>query len=510
MINAEGGGKWKPNIWPSYKRLPMNGAYCERKFLNGSNARFLVLKFDKPLQFNQIGTEGGLLPDAPVVLDQLLMSPAERADVIVDFSSFKVGDEILLLNLGPDSPFGSLPIDEEELANPETTGQVMQFRVVESTGQGNPGSIPTALPSIDRLSTTLPDRVLTLNEMMYEPLDIPIEADLGTAKEGRLRFADPITENPMVGDTEIWSIVNLTADAHPIHLHLVMFQVIDRIPTLELDAYDTPTLAELAPVVDGKPDINRITEINLTDLGQKFRTQKIVFETAVNLYNQMQHEWKGNKEYLLGQLIAQVERFIASDKIHITPPLFHQDDLRRRILITLNMSKVIQHIWEAIRFENTESLELVVDTDRPLRSTGDMLPWYTSRPWEFTRKSHINRVVLDSTWEASEAYELERNKAVTAWAKNDHLGFVVYYTYQGTPHTFYPDYLVRLANGTTLVLEVKGQDDQQNRTKREFLDEWVRAVNAHGGFGEWVWAVSKNPADIKKIISEAQCLKFVK
>ena len=138
-----------------------------------------------------------------------------------------------------------------------------------------------------------------------------------------------------------------------------------------------------------------------------------------------------------------------------------------------------------------------------IRATGDMLPWYTARPWEFTRKSHINRVVFDSTWEASEAYELERNQTVTAWAKNDHLGFVIYYTYQGTPHAFYPDYLVRLANGTTLVLEVKGQDDQQNRTKREFLDEWVRAVNAHGGFGKWAWAVSKNPADLPGILQKA-------
>jgi type III restriction enzyme len=280
---------------------------------------------------------------------------------------------------------------------------------------------------------------------------------------------------------------------------------IDRIPTLELDAYETPTLVELAPVLDGKPDINRISEINLIELGQKYRTQKIVFETAVNLYNQMQHKWRGNKEYLLGQLIAQAERFILSDRIYITPPLFHQDDMRRRILITLNMSKVIQHIWEAIRFENAESLELVVDTDRPIRSTGDMLIWYTARPWEFTRKSHINRVVFDSTWEASEAYELDRKRndpIVTAWVKNDHLGFVVYYTYQGTPHMFYPDYLVRLANGTTLVLEVKGQDDQQNRTKREFLDEWVRSVNAHGGFGKWAWAVSKNPADLLGILSQ--------
>ena len=277
---------------------------------------------------------------------------------------------------------------------------------------------------------------------------------------------------------------------------------IEQVPPLELDAYNTPTLAELAPVVDGKPDINRITEISLQELGEEYRTQKIVFETAISVYEQMQADWKGNKEYLLGQVIAIVERFITSDKIRITPPLFYQDDLRRRILITLNLSKVGEHIKGAIRAANTESLELVVDTDHPIRSTADMLTWYTSRPWEFTQKSHINRVVFDSTWEASEAYELERNALVTAWAKNDHLGFVVNYAYQGTPHAFYPDYLVRLANGTTLVLEVKGQDDQKNRTKREYLAEWVKAVNEHGGFGHWAWAVSKNPADLVEIIRQ--------
>jgi type III restriction enzyme len=216
----------------------------------------------------------------------------------------------------------------------------------------------------------------------------------------------------------------------------------------------------------------------------------------------MQNEWKGNKEYLLGQVIANVEKFINSDRIHITPPLFYQDELRRRLIITLNLSKVGEHIKGAIRAANTESLELVVDSDHPLRSTSDMLIWYTSRPWEYTKKSHINRVVFDSKWEATEAYELERNENVTAWVKNDHIGFVIYYTYQGTHHTFYPDYLVRLTNGVTLALEVKGQDDQRNRTKREYLDEWVKAVNAHGGFGQWAWAVSLNPADLPDILEK--------
>lgn len=231
-------GIWNPEFFgdtivvngKTWPYLEVEPRLYRLRFLNGCNSRFLVLKFDQTLQFNLIGIEGGLLPDTPLVLQQLLLAPAERADVIVDFSSFKPGDEIVLLNQGPDSPFGSLPIEPEDLANPETTGLVMQFKVVELTDQGNPGSIPTSLPPISQLTTELPERDLTLNEMMYEPEDIPIEADLGTGRDGRLRFADPITENPMLGDTEIWRIINLTADAHPIHLHLVVFQVVDRIP----------------------------------------------------------------------------------------------------------------------------------------------------------------------------------------------------------------------------------------------------------------------------------------
>src|SRR5690606_28226678 len=121
---------------------------------------------------------------------------------------------------------------------------------------------------------------------------------------------------------------------------------IDKIKTLELNAYDTRLIAELAPVVEGRPDITKISSIDLEELGQKYRTQRIIFETARDVYDQMQPNWKGNKEVLLAQLIKIVERIINSDIIRINPPLFYQDDLRRRIIITLNMNKIVQHIWE--------------------------------------------------------------------------------------------------------------------------------------------------------------------
>ena len=275
----------------------------------------------------------------------------------------------------------------------------------------------------------------------------------------------------------------------------------EKVSPLELNASQTASLAELAPIVDGKPSVSDISSIDLENLAHEYRTQRIIFETARDVYDQMQASWQGSRHFLIAQLVRLVERFILSDRIIITPALFNQDDLRRRLIITLNMTKVVQHIRDAIRFENTERLEPVFDRDRPIRSTGDMAIWYTGKPCEHTERSHINMCVYDSTWEASEAFELDRSPLVDAWAKNDHLGFEVLYVHRGVVRKYRPDFLIRLKSGDMLVLETKGQDDDQNRTKRQFLAEWTKAVNQHGGFGRWRSDVSRDPGDIKDILA---------
>ena len=100
----------------------------------------------------------------------------------------------------------------------------------------------------------------------------------------------------------------------------------------------------------------------------------------------------------------------------------------------------------------------------------------------------------------SSAYELDRAEEIDAWVKNDHLGFEILYIWQGVVKKYRPDFLIRLANGQTVVLEVKGEDSQENRTKRQFLDDWVKAVNEHGGFGLWAWDVSLQPKEVVDII----------
>jgi len=278
-----------------------------------------------------------------------------------------------------------------------------------------------------------------------------------------------------------------------------------KVKPIKLDAYEIITLVNMAPIVQGKPDVTQIKTVDLEDLGRKFRWQKIIFEASRDVYEMMKPNWKGNKDYLLAQVIGIVESFLSTNKIEIHPPLFKQDDLRKRILLTLSMNTIVQHIWEAIRFENTEKIEPIFDNDKPIRSTGDMLSWRTAKPCEYTKKSHINFCVFDSTWEASESFELDRNPNVESWVKNDHLGFKIYYIFNGVVLSYYPDFIIKLKTGNFLVLETKGQETEKDVTKRNFLAEWIKAVNEHGGFGKWKWAVSSNPADVAGILNEA-CL----
>lgn len=215
------------------------------RLLNGCNSRFLILKMvsnplaarpaTATLPFWQIGTEGGFLP-APVMLDQLLLGLAERADVIVDFTGLPVGTQIFMINEGPDEPFGRGVAGVDFLpADPNTTGQVMMFQVgpLLSVDASTPPA-QLVLPTLTPLGAPSVTRRLSLNEemSMLLPGVGPKAALLGILDGGgnpvSLMWMDAITENPALNATEVWEFYNFTADAHPIHIHEVMFQVVDR------------------------------------------------------------------------------------------------------------------------------------------------------------------------------------------------------------------------------------------------------------------------------------------
>jgi FtsP/CotA-like multicopper oxidase with cupredoxin domain len=220
------------------------------RFLNGCQSRFLILDFGRipGVEVWQIGNEGGFLA-APVNLtevndNRLLMGLAERVDVVVDFTNVPVGEHVLR-NLGPDEPFGGgIPGVDFEPADAASTGQVLQFRVVPAAAP-DPSTPPRflVLPQITRLTggTTRPLALLEEMSQFDEPPeefeDAPTEAHLGTvdgdpntetASVTPLGWDDDVTENPQVGDTEDWEFYNATGDAHPMHIHEVLFQVVDR------------------------------------------------------------------------------------------------------------------------------------------------------------------------------------------------------------------------------------------------------------------------------------------
>lgn len=278
----------------------------------------------------------------------------------------------------------------------------------------------------------------------------------------------------------------------------------ENVKAIEIDPYESITEAELAAIIAGKPNPAALTEIDLKEIGEKFRLQSIIFRIASTIYNsEKKPDWKGSKETFLIQLVRIIEQFIYSEKIRIKNPLFNQDDTRKRILIMLNMNKVIQHIWNEIRAVNTTELTPVFDKEHPIRSTDDVRTWWTSKPCENFSGSHINFTVVDSDWEFLEARKINDSTDVTSFVKNDHLGFAILYNYQGVIRKYFPDFIIRLNNGIHLVLETKGQDNEQNKTKLAFLDEWCRAVNQHSGFGKWQWAVSFDPNDLDAIIKDA-------
>ena len=232
------------NTWPF---LNVERRRYRFRLLNGCNSRFLILDVSNVpgVQVWQIGNEGGFLP-APVDItaangNRLLMAPAERADVIIDFTHVPLG-QYVLGNVGPDEPFGGgVPGHDFSAADPDSTGQVLQFRVIPAAGS-DPSTPPQflTLPAIALLPIeTITRRLALIEEGSSFFADAPAEARLGTIdgdpNTGTGAWAanmwmDDVTENPRAGDTEVWEFYNTTVDAHPIHIHEVLFEVVNRQP----------------------------------------------------------------------------------------------------------------------------------------------------------------------------------------------------------------------------------------------------------------------------------------
>ena len=211
--------------WPFLEVEPRQYRF---RLVNGSNARFYNLKLNKGLPFLVIATDDGYL-DTAVSSPNVIIGPGERYEVIIDFSGLKAGKQILMSNSAR-TPFpGGAKVVKG------TTDTVMQFRVVANTsglGLANIAAGTNLRPTnpIVNIKNAVPQikRQLTLNEVIGP--GGPLELVLNNTKYNGVveGFTTRDTEQPQVGATELWEIINISADAHPIHTHLASFQIVDR------------------------------------------------------------------------------------------------------------------------------------------------------------------------------------------------------------------------------------------------------------------------------------------
>ena len=265
--------------WPALAVEPRPYRF---RFLNGSDSRFYVLEFGNPgMDFLQVGTDDGLLPQA-VSLNRLVIAPGERAELVVDFTGLE-NQSITLFNYGPDEPFKGLNADGSlsdgeggtlDPANSASTGQIMQFQVTKplKVNRGLPiasVSEGTQLrPALEDLGTSSISRKLGLFEGSDEygrlqPFLGAITTPGGPIQS--LTWVDAITENPALNAEEEWEVYNFTADAHPVHLHLVAFQILNRQEILSYTITEKDQLQH-----DGSYGIGGVVDLGSITYGDTF------------------------------------------------------------------------------------------------------------------------------------------------------------------------------------------------------------------------------------------------
>lgn len=217
-------------IWPYLEVEPRKYRF---RLLNGSNARTVALRLleqstGKPgPALYEIGSDGGFMENTAVLGDpgdpsspRLTLAPAERADVIVDFSAYAGRSFFLSNNAMPDHADGELPIP-----------QLMLFKVGSAVSEPDTSSLPMKMRPIPRMS---PQNAAATRQIVFGEADMPDGSQM-LLLNGK-RWSDPVVEKPVLGTTEVWELANTTGDLHPFHIHLVRFQVLDRTP-FDVDAY---------------------------------------------------------------------------------------------------------------------------------------------------------------------------------------------------------------------------------------------------------------------------------
>jgi type III restriction enzyme len=301
-------------------------------------------------------------------------------------------------------------------------------------------------------------------------------------------------------------------DGYVFDVHQRVRVNLNGVPYLRIEPMSEPTEVVAKPTAGyriGRPDrLGPGSEVlhDRNPFHREKRLQASVYEIAAELTHRLKakrDDW--NARHLLFPQVLNIVWEYLEERVVVAG-----DTPLEEIALLKYKQRIIERLTEAIEpdIEAGEPPILpVIERFRPIGFTSEVL-FRTVRPSVGTTKSHISHVVLDAPqWEHSVAFQLERMPEVVAYARNDHLDFTIPYEWQGTRHEYRPDYLIRFRQSgegeLKVILEVKGFETEQDRQKEAAAKRWVLAVNHHGEFGQWAFAICKEPQSLKETLRKA-------
>jgi type III restriction enzyme len=280
---------------------------------------------------------------------------------------------------------------------------------------------------------------------------------------------------------------------------------VQSIPKLVLEPDRTPTATFVKPQVGYQvgqmlPGGFETVEQNREEFYRTWHVQTIKFEIARQV-TWVLAEGRGSRKAKLKyqarhQLFPQVLRIVEQ---YVGARVDWRGCPKGELAVEKYLTRTVERLVDAIEPDEDAGeppLMPILNRYKPTGSTRDV-NFKTVRPCFGTTYSHVNLVVADTqTWEQSAAFRIEqavRAGIVACYARNDHLEFSIPYEFEGIPYAYIPDFLVKLANGVTLILEIKGFEDEQDRAKHQAALRWVSAVNNWGQMGRWAFHVCRDP-----------------
>jgi type III restriction enzyme len=288
---------------------------------------------------------------------------------------------------------------------------------------------------------------------------------------------------------------------------------VDGMPVLDIEPNREPTATFVRPTVgyaEGSPSALgspfRVAEQNREEYYRATHLQTIEFEIARLIVDQLAGagaDAQDRRRRVLGlqsrhQLFPQVFRYV-DEFVH--RKVNFQNCHPCELGLEMYVQRIVERLRDAIVPDESEGeapLMPITNRYKPMGTTAEV-DFKTTRACHATMKSHIDQVVVDNlVWESSAGFRLESSEAVQFYARNDHMGLTIPYEYMGIDHAYEPDFLVRLNNGVTVVLEIKGFEDDQTKAKHTAANRWVEAVNNWGQLRKWAFHVCRNPQLLDK------------